>query len=328
MANLTQKEQCRQKCTRWGAAVGLAAGLLLWLVFGWGFIVSLILAIILGALSIFALLRQVCDKSSVAATSHDATDPLGSRDAATGEPVDQASPIGGHAARVGSGNPIATSEPIAMSASSENTDALAAAPSQVSDDPAADEPTLDDAIVPASTDTGTATAPVGGAAREATAGTSEAAKSEKPVFSGIKPTATLKGQQELASRKGSYRYAAPKPEVAEPDDASVIADITKTVSQEIETSNESEAKPVTLDGPRAGGADDFKLISGVGPKMEQTLNKLGIYHFDQIAQWGPQEVAWVDARLRFKGRIKRDNWIGQAAALAAGGAVDPSKRRQ
>ena len=268
MANLTQKEQCRQKCTRWGAAVGLAAGLLLWLVFGWGFIVSLILAIILGALSIFALLRQVCDKSSVAATSHDATDPLGSRDAATGEPVDQASPIGGHAARVGSGNPIATSEPIAMSASSENTDALAAAPSQVFDDPAADEPTLDEAIVSASSDTGTATAPVGGAAREATAGTSEAAKSE------------------------------------------------------------SEAKPVTLDGPRAGGPDDFKLISGVGPKMEQTLNKLGIYHFDQIAQWGPQEVAWVDARLRFKGRIKRDNWIGQAAALAAGGAVDPSKRRQ
>ena len=44
---------------------------------------------------------------------------------------------------------------------------------------------------------------------------------------------------------------------------------------------------------------------------------MGFYHFDQIAAWTPAEVAWVDARLKFKGRIERDSWIAQAAALAA-----------
>ena len=65
------------------------------------------------------------------------------------------------------------------------------------------------------------------------------------------------------------------------------------------------------------GADDLKRISGVGPKLEKLLNSLGIYRFDQIAGWTPENVAWVDARLTFKGRIERDNWIDQATAFAA-----------
>ena len=44
---------------------------------------------------------------------------------------------------------------------------------------------------------------------------------------------------------------------------------------------------------------------------------MGFYHFDQIAQWGPEEVAWVDQNLEgFKGRVSRDNWAEQAARLA------------
>ncbi len=79
-----------------------------------------------------------------------------------------------------------------------------------------------------------------------------------------------------------------------------------------------EREPATLSAPREGGADDLKRISGVGPKLEETLNQLGFFHFDQIAQWGDAEIAWVDARLRFKGRIVRDNWVAQAAEFAKG----------
>lgn len=78
-----------------------------------------------------------------------------------------------------------------------------------------------------------------------------------------------------------------------------------------------EQAPELLTAARAGGADDLKRISGVGPKLEGVLNDLGFYHFDQIAAWGPAEVAWVDARLKFKGRIERDDWITQAAGFAA-----------
>ncbi|WP_349364330.1 MAG: hypothetical protein ABL307_03045 [Roseitalea porphyridii] len=65
--------------------------------------------------------------------------------------------------------------------------------------------------------------------------------------------------------------------------------------------------------------DDLKMISGVGPKLESVLNSLGIWTFAQIAEWTPEEVAWVDDYLQFKGRIERDGWIAQAAALAKGG---------
>jgi NADH-quinone oxidoreductase subunit E len=77
-----------------------------------------------------------------------------------------------------------------------------------------------------------------------------------------------------------------------------------------------ESEPETLKAPRDGGADDLKKISGVGPKLEGVLNDLGFYHFDQIAKWTNAEIAWVDSRLKFKGRIERDDWIGQATALA------------
>ncbi len=94
----------------------------------------------------------------------------------------------------------------------------------------------------------------------------------------------------------------------------------------IEGANEG-VKPSTLDAPRAGGADDLKKIKGVGPKMEKLCNKLGFWHFDQIAAWTTDEVAWVDANLEgFKGRVSRDDWVAQAKLLAAGGETEFSKK--
>ncbi len=87
-----------------------------------------------------------------------------------------------------------------------------------------------------------------------------------------------------------------------------------------------EAKPVTLTAARDSGADDLKLLKGVGPKLEQTLNELGFYHFDQVADWGAAEIEWVDSRLKFKGRIERDGWVAQAKILAEGGTTEFSKK--
>ena len=87
------------------------------------------------------------------------------------------------------------------------------------------------------------------------------------------------------------------------------------------------AQPAGLSGPRTGGADDLKKIKGVGPKLEQLLNSMGFYHYDQIAGWSVDEVAWVNANLAgFKGRVTRDNWIEQAKTLAAGGDTAFSKK--
>ncbi len=94
----------------------------------------------------------------------------------------------------------------------------------------------------------------------------------------------------------------------------------------VETDLIDEGRPQGFDEPRNDSADDLKLIAGVGPKLEGTLNRLGIWHFDQIAAWSEHEVAWVDNYLQFKGRIERDEWIAQAAALAAGGHDEYVKR--
>ena len=72
-----------------------------------------------------------------------------------------------------------------------------------------------------------------------------------------------------------------------------------------------------LDEARGGKPDELRKIGGVGPKLEATLHANGVFHFDQIAAWGPEEVAYMDDRLSFKGRIERDGWIDQAKTFAA-----------
>lgn len=61
--------------------------------------------------------------------------------------------------------------------------------------------------------------------------------------------------------------------------------------------------------------DDLKLISGVGPKMENTLHDVGVYQFQQVAAWTKTDIAFVDDKLTFKGRIVRDGWVKQAKKL-------------
>jgi predicted flap endonuclease-1-like 5' DNA nuclease len=60
-------------------------------------------------------------------------------------------------------------------------------------------------------------------------------------------------------------------------------------------------------------------MPGLRPNLAETLNSLGVYHFDQIADWRDSDIDWVDTHLNFPGRIVRENWIEQAKALAIGG---------
>jgi NADH-quinone oxidoreductase subunit E len=72
-------------------------------------------------------------------------------------------------------------------------------------------------------------------------------------------------------------------------------------------------KPAAMAKPER--PDDLKQIAGIGPKLEEVLNRLGIWSFAQIAAWGEAEIAWVDDYLQARGRIGRDGWLDQAKAL-------------
>ncbi len=80
--------------------------------------------------------------------------------------------------------------------------------------------------------------------------------------------------------------------------------------------SESGTRPANLLTEAKGKADDLKKISGVGPKLEGVLHENGVFHFWQISEWGAEEIAYMDDKLSFKGRIERDNWIEQATEFA------------
>jgi len=111
----------------------------------------------------------------------------------------------------------------------------------------------------------------------------------------IKPSTELPGQKELAERKGAWKYEKPADEAAP-----------------------AKAKAAAQAPATSGGADDLKLLKGVGPALEKKLHAAGVTTFAQIAAWGPQDIADMDDKLSFKGRIDRDGWVDQAKTLAEG----------
>ncbi len=84
-----------------------------------------------------------------------------------------------------------------------------------------------------------------------------------------------------------------------------------------EAGQQDAHRPVPLDAPRGGKADDLTAINGIGQAIQSLLNNLGIYHYNQIALWSAEEKIWVERNIGFPRRATRENWIGQAVKLTA-----------
>lgn len=76
-------------------------------------------------------------------------------------------------------------------------------------------------------------------------------------------------------------------------------------------------KPFILGHPRPSGKDDLKNIEGIDEQIEHSLNAMGIFHFDQISKWTPNNCDWVEEYLDMKGHISQYAWIEQAKQLAS-----------
>lgn len=87
-----------------------------------------------------------------------------------------------------------------------------------------------------------------------------------------------------------------------------------------ETSYSSSQAELIGDEPLHSLRDDLKQIKGVGPAIEKTLNDMGIFRFQQIADMTEYDIDRVAERLKgFHSRIYRENWIGQARELTDSG---------
>ena len=68
--------------------------------------------------------------------------------------------------------------------------------------------------------------------------------------------------------------------------------------------------------PATQKPDDLKKVKGIGPKMEKTLNQIGIYSFAQVGRMTNKEYDLLDSITgAFPGRAQRDDWAGQAKTL-------------
>lgn len=91
----------------------------------------------------------------------------------------------------------------------------------------------------------------------------------------------------------------------------------------------AQDQPPGLGAPRYGMRDDLTQIVGVLPVVESTLNRLGVYHFDQVADWSDAHAGWVETHLGIAGRVDREQWREQARELAAiASGKRPSRKKR
>ena len=79
-----------------------------------------------------------------------------------------------------------------------------------------------------------------------------------------------------------------------------------------------EAKVAKKPSPkRADNKDDLVAIAGIGPALAKKLNSAGIISYAQIAALSDKDIADLEKSIiKFTGRIKRDDWVGQAKKLS------------
>ncbi|WP_417492863.1 proton-conducting membrane transporter [Maricaulis sp.] len=111
-----------------------------------------------------------------------------------------------------------------------------------------------------------------------------------------------KSAKPAARRKTAAEPAATKPAAAKPAAPAAATPATAKPAA-------APANPVSV--------EDLTVIKGLGPKAAASLKAEGVVSYAQIAAWTESDIADWDARINGRGRIVRDDWVGQAKALIA-----------
>jgi predicted flap endonuclease-1-like 5' DNA nuclease len=124
-----------------------------------------------------------------------------------------------------------------------------------------------------------------------------------PVFTEIKPTylnVAPKEQKQVIEEKSSKKTIANKARTS-------YITYTKTKT-EVDSNNFSEASE--------NQNDDLTKLDGIGPYIEQRLNDIGIYNYEQLSKLNTEDIQKITELIDFfPGRIERDNWVSQAQLL-------------
>ena len=113
----------------------------------------------------------------------------------------------------------------------------------------------------------------------------------------------------------------PAEEVVAAEEAVSAEDIVAT--RESEQVQQVQSEGTSLD-PERGliytskpiEPDNLTRIWGVGAVNQDLLNENGIFFFEQVASWNEEQIGKFNDILCFRGRIEREDWVGQAKRLS------------
>lgn len=140
------------------------------------------------------------------------------------------------------------------------------------------------------------------------------------IFTEIKPKIieVVKETQQDIKQKPAIavkKEESPKPEETRSKSDSEVADTARATYL-----NYTRKKP-ELNFDSIGHADqsskeDLTKINGIGPYIEQKLNKIGLFNYEQLSNLQEQDIRVLTELIDFfPGRIERDDWVGQSKLL-------------
>lgn len=181
-------------------------------------------------------------------------------------------------------------EPGAQAAPDKNKPAAAPSPAPAPKPEARQETKLETKAKPAKT----ASAGKVATPDHAKAETSAADKAANPVAVG--PTAPV--APDKGAKTGSKAQSKPA---------------SKSAAKSAAKTGTAGTKPAAS----ASGDSDITQIKGLGPRAAEKLNEAGVTRLSHIAAWSDEDIDRYDAMIAGRGRIRRDDWVGQAKALTS-----------
>ncbi|MDH7791945.1 endonuclease [Ochrobactrum sp. AN78] len=147
-----------------------------------------------------------------------------------------------------------------------------------------------------------------------------AALSKPAVDENPEPVASTKAVVAEEPLKDKFKVVAeaveePMPQAKTEELESDPESIEEVLVEEPIAEFQDPDRPELLDTPLRGKPDDLTAINGIGKAVEGMLQKLGVFHYAQIAQWNMEESAWIERHIGFSGRVARENWTVQASKL-------------
>jgi predicted flap endonuclease-1-like 5' DNA nuclease len=154
---------------------------------------------------------------------------------------------------------------------------------------------------------------------------------------GSAATAKADAVNPAAPKARAVKTAAPKAEASKASlpksvvpKAAVSSNpaIVKSAARPVAKTAASPAKKpiaIKLAKPVGGKPDNLTLINGIGNVIEKRLHGMGVFHFQQVANWTKEQAEDFSKAVGFPGRAEREGWMKEAELFAKGGTTEHAR---